>query len=738
MRASPLLGLALVALAGPGAPAQDAPASGPNRYALLVGCTRYPNLAQAYQLRGPANDVLLLRDFLVNRFGFPREHVVILAESEGENNRPTRAHIEREFKRLAEVARPGDQVVITMSGHGSQQPDSTPDDPENYEPDGLDETFLPADVGHWDDGKKRVENAIIDNELRDWLKAIRAKKASVLIVIDACHSATMVRGSEQLRQVRADVLVPEEAIKKAQEYAEKRWGKSRGAEDKPSPFKLPVNAPDLVAIYACQSTEPTVEKRLPPDSPDAKPYGLLTYTLVQVLAQASTPMTYAELVQRIRAQYVKWGRASPTPLVEGKDQDREFLGLREWPGRSRFRVQRDEEEGWKVNAGALHGLMQGSILAVYPPAGQANPDTPIGHARIAQLRTFDARIAPCAYDKMPAPAELPPGGRCEVVYTDYGAQRLRVALDAGRAGETAADAEMRRLTQAVQGLGKAANSLIEVVPDPAKADWLIRLLGGRVSLVPATGWVKTADTAGAAPDARAHARGPDLFGPFALDDQVGRELDRNLGRIARARNLVSLASAAAGEEERGGSGTAFDLELLRFPDEKPGSPAEVVPLTGQGLCLHAGDVIAFRIHNRSRYAVDVSLLFVDSVYEISAFFPEEGTSTDNRLGPGKSLVTPKGRVSADTTGLEHMVAIIVKANTSDEPVNFNCLAETNLERAKSKTRGEPDRTLESQLGRVFQNALFGEGSRGLSRVATRDFGLRVLSWRSAPRTAPKP
>ena len=41
-----------------------------------------------------------------------------------------------------------------MSGHGSQQPQKNPDDPESYEPDGLSEIFLPADVDHWDDKEK--------------------------------------------------------------------------------------------------------------------------------------------------------------------------------------------------------------------------------------------------------------------------------------------------------------------------------------------------------------------------------------------------------------------------------------------------------------------------------------------------------------------------------------------------------------------------------------------------------
>jgi hypothetical protein len=34
-------------------------------------CTKYPNLTTGFQLRGPANDVVLMRRLLVERFGFP-------------------------------------------------------------------------------------------------------------------------------------------------------------------------------------------------------------------------------------------------------------------------------------------------------------------------------------------------------------------------------------------------------------------------------------------------------------------------------------------------------------------------------------------------------------------------------------------------------------------------------------------------------------------------------------------
>ena len=191
-----------------------------------------------------------MRTLLIERYHFPPEKIVTLAEGAGgEVNRPTRAHIQREFDRLAQTVRRGDQVVILLSGHGSQQPDQDPPDPNDPEPDGLDEIFLPADIGKWEHAVQAVENAIIDDELRVWLKAIQDRGALLWVIIDACHSGTMIRGNDEevLRQVPPEALVPAEALEKARQRAAQGGERSRGTSEAAS-FEMPVQAPGLVAI----------------------------------------------------------------------------------------------------------------------------------------------------------------------------------------------------------------------------------------------------------------------------------------------------------------------------------------------------------------------------------------------------------------------------------------------------------------------------------------------------------
>ena len=81
--------------------------------------TKYDNLPTSLHLSGPANDVRLMRRLLEGDYQFPPDSIVSLTENEGvRERRPTRANIAREFRRLAELAHEGDQVVILLAGHG--------------------------------------------------------------------------------------------------------------------------------------------------------------------------------------------------------------------------------------------------------------------------------------------------------------------------------------------------------------------------------------------------------------------------------------------------------------------------------------------------------------------------------------------------------------------------------------------------------------------------------------------
>lgn len=700
------------------------PTSGP-RHALLIGCTRYPELPISLQLRGPANDVQLMRRLLIDRFDFTEADIVMLLEgAAGDQLLPTRANISREFHRLAEISKPGDEVVIFMAGHGSQQPQADSPDPEDYKPDGMDEVFLPRDVGPWDGGKSKIENAIVDHELRAWLRAIQEKKPSIWIMIDACHSSTMIRDAsdEVPRQVPPDVLVPRKDLDLARQRTLPREDSNRGSAPRTClALDEPGHGDNIVALYAAQSNEPTVEKLLPPEADERKPYGLLTYAVCQTITQAKSPITYRELVQSVHEQYTRWGRSYPTPVLEGRDCDREILGKKACKNRPHILLSQNEKQEWTINAGTIQGMTPGSVLAVYPPAGKSDNAKPIAHVRIVATRPLDATVAPTQMPEADAKA-LPPSGRCRLVHLDYGDMRVRIAMAPGpSAQEGLSLASHQQVLKSLAQLTRRDGALVDLAKDHGRAQWLIRVQGNQAYLLPSNGWI---DSGLPTSKTTRYPAVRQLFGPAPVDEGLAEWLQDRLQRVARVQNLLTLAGADKMIESPPG-GVDVVVEMLRYAPVNP-TKFDVVRWQN-GRAVREGDIVGFRVRNRARDAVDVTLLFVDSNYGITPFFPRPGCEGDGRLGPGLDLFTRKARVTRSDAA-EHMVAIAVRAEPQRMPVDFSCLCQPSIEKAQA-TRGAVQ-DLDTPLGRLFKNALFARGgTRGLDCTSIDRHAVRVLSWK---------
>src|SRR5262249_33447213 len=133
---------------------------------------------------------------------------------------------------------------------------------------------------------------------------------------------------------------------------------------------------------------------------------------------------------------------------------------------------------WGIDAGALHGYSEGSILAVYPPPGEPNPDRIVGHVRVAQggLRTFDADAEPSRSDGQPHPGlALRSGGRCKPVFVDFGSMRVGVAVLGGGPGGGPGRQELAgRASRELSRIAAGRGALIEVHDAPTAGDWVVR------------------------------------------------------------------------------------------------------------------------------------------------------------------------------------------------------------------------------------------------------------------------
>jgi S1-C subfamily serine protease len=718
---------------------------GPGRFALLVGCTHYDRRRDLVPLEGPANDVKLVRNVLRQSFGFNDKNIIVLSEESAQittdQNRPTRRAIESAFVRLRERAQPGDEVVILLAGHGSQQP-SDKDPQKAHKLDGLDEIFLPSDIGAADKLTGKIPNAIVDDELGEWTAAIAATGAHVLVIIDACHAGTMLRGDvEVAREVPCEQLGIKNRLDAARDRASRN--PQLAVVHEPRMLERIHRLKGVVTLYAARSDEAAPERPLPYGQIDSKPHGVLTFALCTILEdsnRAGGPLTYRELGQRIQAQYLTWGRLSPTPFAEGSpdDLDREVLGSIVHTGRSRIVLSRDSENGWKINVGRIQGITRDSVLAVYPLHGLKSSSTPVGHVIVTESRVVDSVVAPTAYGALPAPKGLPDDGICSLVKLDFGDLRIPIAIDKNgprmpkgnkhdRSLVVERGERLDRLEIELERFAKATDSMFRLAP-LREAKWAIQYRGSSLILLPLSDAQIN--------DAERLPRGTPAFA--ISEDQPIDDLATKLSSIARAQNLIAIAADARKDRDKFASSAVerpavemslprIQVDMLKFKNQAD-TIGVLLPSSGKEASFRPGDYVAFRVTNVGRIAIDFTLLFVDSRFGIRKVWPLRD-GDDNSMKPisvrdSRLYQTKRIRVNGDTAGHECLVAIAVPS--AGPLVNFSFLSQQTLEQLRGS---QETRSFNSPLGRLMRSAMFKDGeTRGLEIGDIDQHDAQLLSW----------
>jgi metacaspase-1 len=156
----------------PGAPV---PLTGKKK-ALLVGINYLG--APRGQLKGCINDVKNVQKFLVQRFGFSTQNMIVLTDDARDPRKmPTRANVLAAIDWLVVGAAAGDSLFFQFSGHGSQVPDTNGD-----EDDGLDEVIICHGM--------RRQDYIIDDELHARMCMRLPLGCRLTAIMDACHSGS--------------------------------------------------------------------------------------------------------------------------------------------------------------------------------------------------------------------------------------------------------------------------------------------------------------------------------------------------------------------------------------------------------------------------------------------------------------------------------------------------------------------------------------------------------------------
>jgi len=692
-----LHGLAFViGLASPAAFAID--------YAMLVGVSAYPSLAEKDWLVGPANDVRLMQQVLMTR-GFAASRIRVLADGVADAALPTRSAILDGLDELAGQVSAGDFVYLHFAGHGARQPQGAHD--TDSEPDGLDEIFLPRDIGRWDQDIQRVENAISDDEFDRYISAIRRRGAFVWAVFDSCHSGTLMRGAPTpaVRYRRVDereLGIPTQAMGQAIAAAPAM----SGVAPLPTSPELPGG---YVAFYAAQTHEQAPEMRLPLRKSDGDWHGLLSYSLASVLATPQS-MSYRQAAQHILQQYNATNLRSPTPLFEGSHLDARLLGqapmdsIPQWP----LQVRR---KGIKVPVGELAQVGEGAVLAVLaqPQHGIAQA---LGYLQVVAAGPFEAQLEPLAYRDLPALERrgIPRNAWARLVQR-HTETSLTVALPVQDGDLTP---QQTAALAAIEGLAaQAADEGIALrwVAAGAVADVRLGFSPRGQAACPADQlWLLPAG-------GELHCAGAEQTHAIGLDKDAAhlqQLLVDSLQRIGKVLNLERIAAQLAA------TGGAAGLELV--VDISPRDGGDSYRLTAERIGrLRAGDRMRARVINPGAMPVDLTVLVIDGSYGVHAFYPRGSAS--NRIEAGGQVALFDTRVNADTQGLEQLLAIAVQARPRSPQTDFRFLAQSTLARNRGGA-GLAGLLAQGGLGEVSQR---GGSTSGASGKAD----MQLIRWRVA-------
>lgn len=369
----------------------------PHIHALLIGIdcylpNRLPDGSQYSSLGGCVRDIAHVEHFLHSKLGVPDKHILKLTSkdtgakepAEPKETWPTYENMVAAFRKLREMAEPGDQVYIHYSGHGGRARTAYADKKGEG---GVDEALVPLDIG------KSEAQYLRDLELAYLLKKMVDKGLLVTIVLDSCHAGGATRGGGTgPGRVRVRGLSsidttprPTKSLVASDEELLATWERlappiTRSVQSGSGWLPEPRG---YVLLAACRATEKAYEYTV--DSEEFS--GALTYWLLDSLRQIGPGFTYKMLHDRIIAK-VHTRFPLQTPQLEGEG-NRLVFGREDSVSQYAVNVMKVDHVNQQVslNTGQSQGVQRGARFAVYPAGitSYAQKDKCLAEVEITEL-----------------------------------------------------------------------------------------------------------------------------------------------------------------------------------------------------------------------------------------------------------------------------------------------------------------------------------------------------------------
>ena len=713
---------------GPQPPASSAPVK---VRALLVGVSEYPHLAPERQLLGPRNDVVRMRDVLVQR-GVDSGRIKVLADGVPGAELPTRASIMKELTSLAVTAEPGEHIVISFGGHGSQQP-VPPGSPYSHdEPDGLFEVFLPRDATKWDGKANKdvaaIPNAIADHEIRGLVDRITARGASVWAIFDSCHSATLVRSAiaasdeVRTRQVTpSDLGLPPESLARAAERAKARQAKPVKTTSAQGSGLAP--AGNAVYFYSANTHELAAEAPQPLGHPDSKPHGVFTFQLARIL-DGGAGMTYQQLAQQLIATYSRGGiAATSSPVFTGNGMAMPVLG-QSAPSRRQWLIDA-KDSAITIQAGLLSGLNPGSVLAVLPQAASSDSEA-IGYIKVSDSRPLVSAATVTAWNNTAAATldAIRKGTVARLVEQGPPTFTLSVAVDYSECDAPCTDRGR------IEGLKTDAAQAQRL----GRVRWMSSPAQAELKLVPAANWIwllpQGASLAQACPTSlKAAARSKcleelELHHPTVARSASMDELAGALAKAVKAQNLLRMMARtdalAVGKD-------ALTVSYAVVSKAKPGEVNWRRFALAQPVAVRDGERLLLKVLNSTRRSHRLNVFYLDSKLGIDRKFPDSFDG-DDQVKPGDEAVISNIEIVNTSLGLERLLLLAVEIDSATgERLNLAALQQEGVPSVPVTRSDSSDisSSIAAVLGTAFDVTRGSPPNRPPDAFKTQSFNLRV-------------
>ena len=304
-----------------------------NVYALFVAIDDYP--IAHHKLNGCVNDMEAMKYFVEQRFDAKtaKLHLKVLRNEEAKRE----AIIEGFTKHLAQ-AKEGDLAFYYFSGHGSQEPAH-----EAFWP--WEETKMNQSTVCWD---SRVEGGmdLADKELGYLLSVVATNGADVVVVMDCCHSGSGTRSAGE--DVKTRQMEGHKKVRTLESYLGYEQYKFTDGVLKEIP------SGKHILLAAAASHETAKENKF-----EGKPRGVFTYSLINTLQSARTPLSYQSLRERTQTKVYNLAEAQTPQLevLDTEDVHKLFLdGTIAQASNYHLATWMKDRSSWVIQIGGLQGI----------------------------------------------------------------------------------------------------------------------------------------------------------------------------------------------------------------------------------------------------------------------------------------------------------------------------------------------------------------------------------------------